>query len=81
MFWTFDDPRSALGRALPLEGVSGPGDSGGPALIMTNRGWAVAGISFAQRTFNRPEGSYGNEEVYMRVAGYTDWIDRTVTPR
>ncbi|WP_395613022.1 S1 family peptidase [Allosphingosinicella sp.] len=74
LFWAFDDPRSALGRALPLEGISGPGDSGGPALIMTGHGWAIAGVSFGQRTFGRAEGVYGNEEVYVRLFDRFGWI-------
>lgn len=74
LIWAFDDPRSAIGRALPLEGISGPGDSGGPALIMTGHGWTIAGVSSSQRTFNRAQGVYGNEEVYMRLFDHLHWI-------
>ncbi len=83
LIWIFDDPRSFTNRALPLEGVSGPGDSGGPALIMGPSGWATAGVSRAQRTFGRPEGVYGAEEVYVRLSEYLTWIDATAvdTPR
>ena len=71
--WVFDTPTG--GRALPLEGISGPGDSGGPALVMTPHGWAIIGVSSAQRTFGRPEGLYGAEELYVRVSDYAAWID------
>jgi hypothetical protein len=80
LVWVFDDPRSFTNRALPLEAVSGPGDSGGPALIMSPSGWATVGVSRAQRTFGRPEGIYGAEEVYVRLSDYLDWIDATATP-
>lgn len=76
LVWAFDDPRSALGRALPLEGISGPGDSGGPALVMTTRGWAIVGVSSGQRTLGRPEGVYGVEEVYMRLSERLPWIEQ-----
>lgn len=75
LVWEFDDPRSGIGRALPLEGINGPGDSGGPALVMTPRGWRTIGVSMGQRTFGRPEGSYGNEEIYVRLSEYAAWID------
>lgn len=72
--WVFDSPTS--GRALGLEGVNGPGDSGGPALIMTPKGWATIGVSSGQRTFGRPEGLYGAEESYIRLSDYAEWIDQ-----
>ncbi|MDQ3494712.1 MAG: trypsin-like serine protease [Pseudomonadota bacterium] len=72
LYWTFDDP--AQGKALTLEGISGPGDSGGPALVRTPRGWSIAGVSSAQRTMDGPEGVYGVEEVFVRVSDFVDWI-------
>lgn len=79
LVWEFDNPASAVGRALALEGISGPGDSGGPALIMTPGGWQTAGVSSGQRTFGRPEGLYGAEEFYVRLSEFAAWIDRIVT--
>ena len=79
LIWEFDDPRGLAGRALPLEGINGPGDSGGPALIMTPQGWVVAGVSSGQRTFGRAEGLYGAEEEYVRVSSFAAWIDQVVT--
>lgn len=78
LVWVFDDPRSKLNRALTYEGISGPGDSGGPALIMTTKGLAIAGISSGQKTFGRPEGVYGAEEYYVRVFVCAQWIDETI---
>jgi hypothetical protein len=73
LFWSFDDP--ATGRALTLEGISGPGDSGGPALVHTTNGWEIVGVSSAQRTWDGPEGVYGVEEVFVRVSDLKDWIE------
>lgn len=74
--WTFDTPSS--GRALALEGISGPGDSGGPALIMTPTGWATVGVSSAQQTHGRAEGLYGAEEIYVRLSAHAAWIDSII---
>lgn len=78
LIWQFDDPRSGTGRALALEGISGPGDSGGPALIMTPQGLAVAGIGSAQRTYGRAEGLYGADEYFVRVSDFVPWIEATI---
>jgi hypothetical protein len=74
LWWKFDAPGSNS-KALTLEGISGPGDSGGPALIKTAQGWAVAGISSAQDTMGGAEGLYGVEEVFVRVSEFTRWIE------
>lgn len=61
-------------HALPLEGVSGGGDSGGPAYLATNNGLQLLGIS------SRPDGSfsaigvYGIKEIYSRVSFFQPWI-------
>lgn len=72
--WKFDAP-GPKSRAITLEGISGPGDSGGPALLQTPQGWALAGVSSAQDTMGGPEGLYGVEEVFVRVSEFTGWID------
>jgi hypothetical protein len=77
LWWKFDAP-GPNSRALTLEGISGPGDSGGPALIKTPSGWAVAGISSAQDTMGGPEGLYAVEEVFVRVSDVASWIDEQV---
>jgi hypothetical protein len=80
LWWKFDAP-GPNSRALTLEGISGPGDSGGPALIKTPSGWAVAGISSAQDTMGGPEGLYAVEEVFVRVSEVASWIDEQVGRR
>lgn len=74
LWWKFDAP-GLNSRALTLEGISGPGDSGGPALIKTPGGWAIAGVSSAQDTMGGAEGLYGVEEVFVRVSEFTHWIE------
>jgi hypothetical protein len=65
-------------KALPLEGVSGGGDSGGPAYLINDNGFEVLGIS------SRPEGSFGHigeygiTEVYSRVSYFSSWIKQVV---
>ncbi len=71
--WRFDDP--SKGEALTLEGISGPGDSGGPALINTAHGWQIAGVSSSQDTMDGPEGLYGVDEYFVRISAFAAWID------
>lgn len=77
IWWRFDAPGPAS-PALALEGISGPGDSGGPALILDGTGWAIAGISSGQDTKDGPEGLYGVEEVFVRASRVAAWVDRTI---
>jgi hypothetical protein len=73
LFWRFDSPEEK-GLAVPLEGVSGPGDSGGPALIRTRAGLEIVGVSSSQQTGGKPEGVYGVLEGYVRVSQFAPWI-------
>lgn len=73
LYWRFDAP--STGQALPLEGISGPGDSGGPALLQTPQGWHIAGVSSGQDTMGGPEGLYGVEESFVRISSFLDWIE------
>jgi len=63
--------------ALPLEGVSGGGDSGGPAYLTNHNTNILVGIS------SRVEGGnirkYGIMEVYSRVSFFKPWIDKVTT--
>lgn len=86
--WQFRAPGEH--GVTPMEGISGPGDSGGPAFIPTRAGLCVAGVSSAQRinvetdANNQPighppgEGHYGVTEVYTRVSQYLPWIRSTM---
>lgn len=74
--WTFDDPDAFPEKATKYEGISGPGDSGGPAFIVEESKKYLVGISSAQstRASNGIEGVYGVKEYYVRVSRYKDWI-------
>ncbi|MEP1151126.1 MAG: trypsin-like serine protease [Balneola sp.] len=72
--FTFDAPDSE--EALPLEGISGPGDSGGPALWFNNDQAYIMGVSSHQngRGMGKPEGVYDVYEFYTRISGFEEWI-------
>lgn len=78
--WKFDDPRKNPDRVTKMEGISGPGDSSGPAFIKLNGKYFIAGISSGQSTkaTNGKEGLYGVTEYYTRVSSYIKWIQRTI---
>lgn len=67
--FTFDSGDSAL----PLEGVSGGGDSGGPAYLTLEGIHYLLGIS--SRVDGGEIGKYGVVEVYSRVSFFTAWIE------
>lgn len=60
-------------QALPLEGISGGGDSGGPAFIMKNGRYYLLGVS-SRGDFGSPLGKYGNREYYSRISFFNNWI-------
>lgn len=58
-----------------LEGISGPGDSGGPAFVRAGGQWRLAGVSSENRELEgRPKCTYGSTEIYPRVSRHIDWI-------
>ena len=58
-----------------LEGISGPGDSGGPAFMTVNGQTFLAGVSSGQDSrATGKEGVYGVTEYYVRVSSYSEWI-------
>ena len=65
----------------PLEGISGDGDSGGPALLVTEEGTWVVGLSSFQDEGNFSLGRYGVEEFYTRVSQYGQWMEEQMGPR
>ena len=81
LLFDFDDPTAANSDALPLEGVSGPGDSGGPALLKTDTGYQVQGISsagaYSETLTPQPKntGKYGWLEYYTRVSNVSKWLN------
>ncbi|WP_100642631.1 S1 family peptidase [Alteromonas facilis] len=64
-------------QALPLEGVSGGGDSGGPAFIRTQNGFELLGVS--SRFTGGSIGQYGISEYYSRISFFYSWIDSIIT--
>jgi hypothetical protein len=77
--YVFDEPPSAL----PLEGIGGNGDSGGPALIQVDDQWLLAGMS-AWKMFqgdvrtSRP-GRYGQTSCNVRMSHYNKWIESVIS--
>lgn len=59
-----------------LEGISGPGDSGGPAFALRDGRLYVIGVSSWQdsRPTQRQQGRYGVIEYYTRVSFFHEWI-------
>lgn len=73
----FDAPDTP--NALPLEGISGPGDSGGPALWFDGDQVYILGVSSHQDfNGNDVEGRYGALEFYTRISEYAEWINKTI---
>ncbi len=70
----FDAPPAAT----DLEGISGPGDGGGPALIATETGWMLAGISAGHDLGKLGGGYYGTWEYHTRVSSYLNWIESVI---
>ncbi len=64
--------------ATDKEGTSGPGDSGGPALIGTDGSLRLAGISSMGEPGNDGPCSYGAVEHFVRVSQFSAWLDAVV---
>ncbi len=74
--YMFDEPPDAL----PLEGGSGSGDSGGPVLIQAENDWLLAGLtSWADpQSAIRTPGRYGQISCNVRLSHYKDWIESVI---
>ncbi len=77
IYFKFDPPDSPL--TTPYEGVSGPGDSGGPAYVEIDNEIFLIGVSSHQMD-EKGKGLYGVVEYYTRVSRHTDWIDLHLNP-
>lgn len=77
--YTFDAPASAL----PLEGMSGNGDSGSPVLIQRDTRWELAGLVAwvsSDRDIRTFRGArYGDGGNNVRISHYRSWIERTIS--
>jgi hypothetical protein len=64
-----------------LEGISGPGDSGGPALIERDGALFVIGVGVGQnaRPADGKRGHYKVLEFYTRVSTFAAWVRTTLS--
>ena len=86
LYWLdFDDPTRTSPRdfnsfrdnALPREGLTGPGDSGGPLILdQTFSIPTIIGVLSGGSTFfgGQQGGSYGTQSFYQPLFLYWDWI-------
>ena len=79
--FSFDYPKSA--NIHKLEGVNGPGDSGGPALIEKDNKTYIAGVSSRGYYLNEgadyvAEGKYGWVENYVRISTTISWLRKVM---
>ena len=65
-------------QALELEGISGGGDSGGPAFITRDDDFWLLGVS--SRYGGGPSEKYQSREVYSRVSYFVPWINKVMNP-
>lgn len=65
-------------EATALEGISGPGDSGGPAFVMRDGKRYVAGVSSQNDGGGGGVCHYGSNEYYARVSTAIDWLRETM---
>lgn len=77
--YVFDQGTSAL----PLEGMGGGGDSGGPVLLKTKLGWQLAGLNAwklveGNAAAFRP-GIYGQTSYAVRLSSYARWINHVMS--
>jgi tetratricopeptide (TPR) repeat protein len=74
LFYQFDNSSNAL----PLEGMSGSGDSGGPGIIVENNIPYLAGLlswhTYEGDMSNYKAALYGQSGAMVRISGYKDWI-------
>lgn len=70
LVFLFDTPKTATN----LEGISGPGDSGGPAFVEIDKTLYVVGVSAYQKSNGFKEGHYGVKEYYTRVSSHYPWL-------
>jgi chymotrypsin len=75
--YMFDKPSDAL----PLEGGSGSGDSGGPILVHVEKDWQLAGLTswVDPQSSIRTPGRYGQISCNVRLNHYKDWIGSVIS--
>ncbi len=77
--YVFDEQLSAL----PLEGVPGNGDSGGPALLQIEDQWLLAGLASWKvvqgHVMTARPGRYGQTACNVRLSHYIEWIEGVIS--
>jgi hypothetical protein len=77
--YVFDDPSSAL----PLEGILGNGDSGGPVLVEIEDQWLLAGLGSWKvvqgNVMTARPGRYGQVTCNVRMSHYSEWIESVIS--
>ena len=71
LYFSFDAPPAGT----DLEGAPGPGDSGGPAVIVVDGKPMIVGVSSAGFDGRDGPGSYGAVDAFTRVSTHAAWID------
>jgi hypothetical protein len=76
IYFLFDTPP----EGDDLEGISGPGDSGGPALLQADGQLFILGVGSSNDDFGQgiPTCTYGTTEIYARVSAHREWIEETM---
>lgn len=75
LYFTFDAPPGGT----DLEGISGPGDSGGPSILEVDGVAFVTGVSVYGKPGAQGRGTYGAQEGYTRVSTHATWIRRVIS--
>lgn len=79
--YVFDEPASAL----PLEGIFGNGDSGGPALVQVDDRWLLGGLASWKvvqgHVMTARPGRYGQTNCNVRLSHYVEWIEGVISAR
>lgn len=74
MVYLFDEPPAGT----ELEGISGPGDSGGPAYVERDGKRYIIGVSSSNDGEGNGTCRYGSKEYYPRVSTSLEWIRGTI---
>lgn len=75
LVFKFDSGR----EAQPLEGVSGNGDSGGPAFKQVDGVNYLYGVSSRTGSWFKDIGEYGVKELYTRISAHHEWIQNVIS--
>ena len=75
--YSLDEPS----EALPLEGGSGSGDSGGPVIVRSGGNGSLVGLTswVDPQSMVRVPGRYGQISCNVRVSHYAAWIESVIS--